>query len=392
MDLATVLSQNPMVGVLDAEDFESLFGLFEKSPMKAQGLQLVYDRRPDFNSLLECQAQNYRTFVIRKDRGVSSLGSISWGPRWVSAVSAKEPQRVNVSYAGDFRAIFDRQTALAWRQFYSDLLDAVFSSHEFGPSQYLLTAVLDGNELARRNIIETKRRRVRFIYDFLKKIKMVNFFLHKPWKHKRSPEGWRVRSPEISEERVWRQWLSEQHQQMFFGYDYSEQVGNEWDRRKQSWPGWSFSDFLAVYDEFGELVMMTLPWAPTAVKRMRVASGTLSSTILYKLFRSVGFNSPVVGQPFETLYLTHVSFSKKHSHVQKQKALLALFSYLEAQGVFRRFNMVSFADQAQLVDAELFSAYFIQKMAVNLYAVRRPQDPAVIFNPEAEIDFEMALV
>lgn len=391
MDIEKVFSKNPLLAHLKKEEYASVFDIFESSPMKVGGLDLVYDRSPNFEELLDCQSEHHYTFVVRREERIRALGSVSWGPRFVQHHQEATTKKLNVSYAGDFRALFEREAAVAWRRFYSDLMDVIFTSSEFGPSKYLLTAVLKDNEIALRNIVQHGRKQIKFTYDLLKEIQMVNFFFRKPWAFRRAPADWVVKRPVATEEKPWREWLASQHQQMNFGYDFSEAPGNEWDRRKTVWPEWNFRNFLSVYNEHEQRVLMTMPWAPTAAKRMRVTSGTFGAKALYKAFRWVGFNSPTVGETFKTLYLTHFCFSKESTIEERRNGLLALLEYLRSQRVFERYNMVSFADQWNLVDGPEFAAYFVQKTGVNLYLVRRPEDEPTLFS-EADIDFEMALV
>lgn len=391
MDLEQVFSQNPLLGTLKKEEHNAVFDIFASTPMKVGGLDLVYDRTPDFDALLDCQSSHYYTFVVRRDERVRALGSVSWGRRWVKIARDKEPQLVNVSYAGDFRALFEKETARAWRQFYSDLMEAVYTSPEFGPSQFLLTVVLRDNEVAMRNIVRHGRKQIRFTYDLLREIEMVNFFFPKPWKANKTTDDYMVRAPMPSEEFSWRQWLATQHKKMNFGYDYSDGSENEWDRRRTIWSGWDFQKFLAVYNKDEKLILMTMPWAPTEAKRMQVTQGSLGARCLYQGFRLLGFNSPRVGEVFKTLYLSHLTFASDSTLEEKRQALLNLVEHLNKQGLFKIYNMISFPDQWGLVADSRFDRFYMQKTGVNLYAVRRPEDPEVQL-PANDFDFEMAIV
>ncbi len=383
MDLTHALGRDTPFREYRLADEAGIHRIFEETPMRVGGMELVYERRPRVQTQLEYQADKYGMLVADREGELRGFSSFSWGPRWVGG------KLVSALYLGDFRVKFDRRIAAGWRSLYPRLLETFKKGAEFGPCEWFVTGILSQNTAAKKSLIENRKN---FFYHLIAAPVMVNlFFRPRTRVGQFLPQGIRVVSgADIDESRL-RQFLNQCHQRLFLGYDFGPDVGNEWDRRKRVWPEYASSAFLVALDQAGEIVGCTLPWAPTQAKRLRVNRLGRWASIGFKLLSVVGAKTPEIGKPFTTLYLTHLTFLPGMPRVTRAALIAAFIDVIFRQAKKREFHMLSYADPDELRKLAPLENYFAQTTPAEVYLVTTtPERPEV--PPNDGVVFEMAII
>lgn len=370
MDLSEFFRTRPELQVLDAErDRAEVLELFARSPMHVAGLELVYDRSPDFSRLLECQGHDFVSFAGHHHGRKCFLASVSLERRWVDGRPA------NVAYVGDFRTDGSRAAALLWRREYRNLIAALKALPE--RPEVILTTILGGNAEALRNLAEP-RRTFGVRYDEVAELEMVNTYARWPWARSSNVVTEPARPEDETE---LRHFLFEREKTRPFGLVIDDEL---WARRARTWPGFRTENFLVQRNARGNLVACTLPWDPGFAKRMTVRRAPVTLRAAFAGLRGLGWPLPRVGESLSALYLTHLNFADEADRG------LSLKSFVEhARRGHPRAHFVSFAADAE--SAGPMRGWIQQRVPVRLFTVSdesKVAEPPVARTPS----FEMGLV
>jgi hypothetical protein len=372
------------------EDEEGIHAVFARAPMRLGTLELLYDRRPSFEKLLALQAPRWLTLVGGGRGEVKGFASFSWGTRYVDGVET------SAVYAGDFRLCPDRALARTWRALYPELLRLFARSTEFGRTTWIYTAVLEQNLPALRSLVESREKNA-FFYHPLARLAMVNSVPHLP-RLSRLPRPWGRANPPMAGIRVVRgdalgearlvRFLDEANRALFLGYPFAS---GEWTRRKENWPGYGAETFFVLLDPAGEPLACGLPWSPGRAKKLLVSQADPVSRFVFGAVGMLGTPVPRVGQPIETLYLSHLCFRPGLSEGEKPDLLRQLLDAVEKSGVSRGCHLVSYADPNGWREHPALRGSLGQVTRVGLFLVTpTPVHP----RPEGlgPVGFEMGLV
>ena len=379
MDLNDFLDDFPGVSIFNkARDEAEALKIFEAAPMKLPGLDLIYDRSPEFSSLLRAQGPSHQTFVARHRGKMIGFASLSWGPRYVNGKIR------TVSYIGDLRILPVREASLLIRKFYPALLDY---ARKYWGVDYHLTSILSDNKLALNSLVrETGMKK--FKYQLLREVKMVNVLGKKPFKKVQAGLGKIERVPVTgAESREILSFMDALEQKKLFGFCLAE---SEWSRRLTTWPGLSTSTFLTYKTELG-LRASCLPWAVTELKRLKVGQmrpWLKTSLLIPRLF---GFKLPENGEALRIPYLTHLYFAEDCTPSEKAQILVSFIQEVKSLSWARSSTFISFEDPEEVHRAPEFSFYFTQVTRVGLYGVTREDTSIDVKVDGSGLGFEMAL-
>lgn len=376
MDLTNYLQENLQVSLLTStQDNHDVLELMAKSPMNVGGIELLYDRAPQFSDLLKCQNSYSRTFLGRhRDGKLFGFFSVSTGKKWYQG------KKVDCGYIGDFRTDNSRASAVFWRKSYAQILAHVQSSAEAGLPKYFLTAILKKNHEAIRNLTQV-RKDFGFSYNFLREVDMVNAYGFLPWSKKSSLDAVPATLADLPALKLF---LDSSEKEKDFGSIFDGGDGDCWQYRQQFWHGYSIEKFLLIKNSEGQILACTLPWDPGFAKRMTVLKAPKALVVFFKLIKIFGFNMPAVGDSLRTIYLTHLNVSSELSQAEVATAFL--------QSVFQTYkdaHMVSFADHDGF--SKKMKSMISQRISVMLYSVSLSKDTINQASSE-KIGFEMGLV
>lgn len=355
------------------QDNESLLKFMEQATMRVGGIDLLYDRSPDFNHLLQCQGKSFLTFLNRDKEKLRGCFSISFSDRWIHG------EKKACGYIGDFRTNQSRRASVIWRKSYAPILQALQNEKSLGPPAYFLTAILKKNKEALRNLVESKKD-LGFRYDFLQEVDMVNVFGFLPWK-KEPPL--QVVSAKDEDLLPLKNFLNQQEKKKLFGAIFDDSIGNMWDFRQKSWPHFSIDKFLLIKNASGEIQACTLPWDPSVSKRMKVVRAPSIQRFFFKLANVLGFNLPQAGESLRVVYMTHLNIQES---LQKEDVIFSFLQWILKRN--KSVHMVSFADATGA--AKSLRSCLRQRIPVHLYAVSLSGSARI--SSSSLVGFEMGLV
>ncbi len=292
------------LGRASEADQRAIESLFEKLPISLSGLDVVYDRSPDFFALLKARGSASAAITARltepygSSRDLLGLGSISVREGFYNQTA------VRVAQLGDLRVLLSRSTARVWRQLYNQLLKDV--SGELGVESFL-TAIVGDNTAALRSLVT--RRRSDFLYEPLGRLRLLGIFgrwsfLGKSqirFDSRRVAVG-AVAEPEFQEFYV-RRATTLRH-----GWTQIPNVGTA----------------IVLKNQRGEIRAVARLVSPDSMKRLRIQNMNFSTRAVLQALRATGGPELKVGASLSTNYLSWVSFDSELTPVERRHVLIEL--------------------------------------------------------------------
>lgn len=279
------------VRLASSSDEVAIQTLFEKYPMRLPGFDLIYDRSPDFFSLLRArgEASVAVTGGLKGSSELLGLGAISIREGYISG------SKTRVAYLGDLRIVPNRKTFRLWRAIYGQLIEGI--SRDLGVETFL-TAILGDNSLALKSLVE--RKNSDFVYESIGQIRMINIlgqWASMPF------------SPKINEAGLRATWGDESA--------YLELAKSEAPRIRHGYIEPLKSGIpIVVRDSEGRSVLGVRLMSPDPMKRMRVAN---LSTALKMAMRFTGAAKDGI---LSTAYFAGLVFRSETSSVRRRLALM----------------------------------------------------------------------
>lgn len=372
MDLKNWLQQESFLKEFSSPQDESkVQNLLAKASMNVGGIELLYDRSPEFQRLLRYQASEYLT-VLGENPAGDLLGffSLSFAKKWISGAKQQ------CGYIGDFRISNSKQAALIWRKSYPKILQRLQQTST--EPIYFLTAILKKNVEAQKALVNPKKD-LGFYYQQIQGLDMVNVYARIPFAKSSSLKAVLATA---DDESSLREFLHQHEKAKDFGTIFDGTPDDTWVYRSNHWPGFHIQAFLLIKDKNGKIVSCALPWSPKDAKRMTVRRAPRALTFFFKALSLIGFHLPSVGESLSTHYLTHFCVS---SEVDLKSARSAFLHWCFDN--IKDTTMISYAAKSS---CKQHPAGFIQqKVGVLLYAVRTQREPLEF---KSDIGFEMGLV
>lgn len=265
--------------------------LFEKYPMSLPGFDLIYDRTPDFFSLLRARGEAHVAVTggVKGSSELLGLGAVTVREGYISG------SKTRVAYLGDLRVIPNRKTFRLWRAIYSRLVEEI--SRELGVETFL-TAILGDNALALRSLVE--RRNSDFLYESVGQVRMIN--LLGAWAP--MPE-----SRKLKEAGLVAKWGDEEAYGAFV-HAHAPRIRHGFTAPMESGLP------LVVSDRDGRTVLGLRLVSPDAMKRMRMVNVSAGMRAAMKL-AGAGRDGKL-----STAYLAGVVFHSEASGVQRRLAMM----------------------------------------------------------------------
>jgi hypothetical protein len=342
--------------------------LFDRYPMRMPGFDLIYDRSPDFFSLLRARgsASVALTGGLKGSSELMGLGALSVRDGFING------RRTRVAYLGDLRVIPHRKTFRLWRSMYSHLIEEV--ARELKVESFL-TAILGDNLMALKSLVE--RRNSGFRYESIGQLQMINIFgAFAPVSFARSVGG--LQSPSS--------YRGERVSEDEFSAFYEKEAAN---LRHGLVQAPNSGRPILVRDGTGKVLLGARLLTPDREKRMRVENTGMKMRLLLK---AVGLSK---GSSLSTGYLSYVTFAHGSSPVERRLGLAELVSTCYREKELGNFlsarSMLVVPDSVGLSVREL-GGRFHQSTKVELFEVTStgpgPGGQASI----QDVAFDMALV
>lgn len=281
-------------------DQTSIEALFRKLPIQFSGMEVMYDRSPDFFSLLRARGNANTAISARlgSSEDLWGLGSISIRDGYFNGETAR------VAYLGDLRMLLSRNTARVWRQLYSRLLQDVAS--ELGVASFL-TAIVGENKAALRSLVT--RQNSEFTYEPLGRLRLLAILGR--WAmmtngRRRLDSDRILLGPEAEIE--FKRFYGERAKSMRHGWLETPETGVA----------------VVLKNRHGETKIAARLVSPDAMKRMKIQNIDWKTRILFQTLRATGVHPFSIGSNISTTYLSWVCFGASMTPVEKRHALIEM--------------------------------------------------------------------
>lgn len=352
--------------------------LFRKQPIRLSGMEMHYERTPDFFSLLRARGNASAVIAARltDSKDLWGLGSMSVRDGYFDHGPAR------VAYLGDLRMLLSRNTGRVWRQLYSQLLKDV--AKELGVRGFL-TAIVGDNKMALRSLVS--RRNSEFVYEPLGRLRLLGILGRRSLlaNGRRRLDANRIVLGEAAEAEFSR-FYAERSATMRHGWCETPKAGLA----------------VVVKNRFGKTKIAARLVSPDAMKRLRIQSIDWKTRALFQTLRLTGAQPPVAGSSFSTTYLSWVCFGAETTPVEKRHALIEIIDVCIEYPLVQEmcaalglsFSMLLVPDTIGLSMREL-GGRFHYSTPVELFEVR-PDDslaqPDLRSQVLQDVGFEMSLI
>lgn len=340
------------------EDGPGLCALFRDVHVKGT-LDVTQERDPDFFALLGLHHADARAIVAHDDAGrVIGCGTVVVRDGWLDGA------RVKTGYLGDLRVRDGSRQAFALARAYGDVMRHV---REATGADTFTTVIFDSNALARRALVDRKRRGRMPVYQALTPFDMVSV----QFTRDRKPPLGSVRRATEADLPALEVFLAERGRQRVLGEDFTTGLLG---RRLATWPGFSVGDFFLA-ERAGRLVGCLAPWDTEAFKRTRVLGYHREMRVVKVGFdlvaRLMGWTRlPDPGDRFRFEFLTHLEVEDDDPDVLRD-LLRAVYADRRARGLHFVAAMVP---RGSRLDAA-FREFSVQRTAMTLYVVHPADGP-----------------
>ncbi len=369
MKLSELFISNPDLRLAKAEDNEGILEFFHSLPMAGKGLQLNYDRSPDFFAFLQFQSEDYFVFLLMMNNKIQGVGTLVIRPGFING------QETMVGYLGDLRIKPGKKNAVNWRKFYRDLLQKSSEIEEFQEVKYFETVVIDSNAAAKASLVMSKKSG--YIYHELTPYKMINIYGKKPWS--KVSNRYEVRMATANDQKAMEVfWYQEERKKQFGQPELLAYALKNWDHFK-------FSDIVLAFDQ-GKIVGMSGLWIPETSKRIYIRNYPFTLSILTKFLRLRSSSFPKAGEELRPLYMTHLNY-------HTPDVLTELIQFILKLPRTSKYHMISLTGYDLARTEEGTAVFLSEKVPMTLYQVYNSEKPELklCLNNSAP-GFEMALV
>lgn len=370
MDIAEFLLPYPEVQVAGPKDNADILAFFSEANLGVQGMQIVYDRSPNFFKFLELHSDDFFVLIYRSNHQVQGVASYVFRDGIINGKAAR------MCYLADLRIGSDRKASKVWRKLYGEFLANRHKINQFKTVKCFYTCLMDDNALSEKNLV--RNRKSGFAYHRVCPYSMVTLLSKKPWPVKpthllkRKPSALKVQSPKNLSELLK---FYETHEGVVpRGYLFSQMIP----QRLADWPQLSNSDFLIV-KKGSEILASCALWSPTNTKKILLKNPpwTLKPVLRFQ-------------EELRVLYLTHVVFKKDLSLQEKQDVFRKLLKKAWELRSKKRAQFISFCDFHEYSLLKAASDFFTNSKSMAIYEVTAATDPAPA--TYSTYGFEMALV
>jgi hypothetical protein len=365
MKLQEILNKFPNFFLASENDNQEILEFFKTVPMKGEGLELFYDRSPNFFSFCKYQSDKVFIFLAKDEGKIQGVATMIIRPGYIQGVQK------NVAYLGDLRVAPNRKITLQWRKLFIEVLGQAKNIEEFLGCDDFLTAVMEGNILAKNNLTKLQYK---LGYRHVAKYKMINVWL-RCWKIKSQFKPFSVHQNSINE---FIHFMQQEHSKYDFGF-YME---FEFFYRMQQWHNLQLDNFLMV-KRGEEIIAALVLWEPSQAKKI-----IIKSIPWYLRWTQLIPSFPKVGKELKLLYLNTLTFKSGLSGEEKNDVLNSILNYTFELDSMKKYHAISFAEFENENFNNALKGFLVSKTKLELYTIDFEDSKKY----QLPVGFEMGLV
>ena len=335
MKLQDIISKYPNLRLATQEDNQLILNFFETTAMKGKGLQLSYQRSPDFFKFLKCQSEKYFVIIGENDqKQICGLGTLVIRPGMIQG------KKTNVGYLGDLRIKPDKKVAIQYRKFYGDFITHASQIEDFYGCQFFLTAILEKNKEAIRSLVENTKNP--FQYIPYSSYKMINIHSSMQFFKTKTEIGLEVGFAKPEELDEIKLFLFEENKKRAYGFIYTDSNYDELNYRLDNWDGLNLSDFVCV-KHLGRIVSLCSLWSPASSKKIIVEYMPWYLRC-YFFIQSIMKSVPKVGAELKVLYMNNLSFKEELTKDQMHIYMNMMVDFILSSKKFNGYHSLAYSD------------------------------------------------
>lgn len=343
------------------EDNADLCKIFKSIHLESS-LELTQERDPDFFAMLRMHLRPYYAFAgLTNDHEIGGCASMPRRLAWDGGA------KIESGYLCDLRIVPEHRS----RNALGEAFDAVFemAEKEYG-AELFTTVIFDTNALAKNALVAKKhgdiseKRRLQPRYREMTKFNMTSVHFTTP---KPAPSAAVKEATSADREELF-QFLIDGQKRRLLGECLDEEFLQ---RRIDTWPGFSLSDFFIARSRQGRIVGCLAPWDTDPVKRTRVLGYHGSMAWIRRGFDLMARLRnypplPAPGECFRFSFLTHLEIIDDDPAVLTD-LLRAAYQRLRPLGGHYMAAMIPRGSKLEAA----FSDFMCTRTAMTLYAVHR---------------------
>ncbi len=336
MKISDIVRKHKNIDIALNSDSDEILKLFEKMRMKtSESFSLFYDRSPDFFSFLSLQSSDYKVMVLRdNDQKIIGVASIVRRDAYV------EGEKIKLGYLSDLRIDIpsDKKEALkalvTWKNCFDDVMNNIKTLEDFH-CDYLITAIMKGNEKAKNSLVRQEKGAFRYtLYSNYKMVSIIDFL------GTSRISKYKVKRATLEEKKEVLEFFSTHQKQRNFGYTKEQLI-----YQLENWTNFSIENFFLVKKN-DELVGIVSTWNPSLSKSIVVDKAPFFIKFMNSLM-SLFTKTPKVNEKLKIEYLNHFTWNREAGVSTKEMIRDVLYA-LRKEQTFKKFDFVSFIDFPEL--------------------------------------------
>jgi len=335
-----------------AEDNAAILGFMAMQPMSA-GLQMRFDRSPDFFALSGVHGDEFETHLFLQSGEIVAIASLVIRDGYIN--EKIEP----IVYLCDLRIQPSRQIAGRWHSIFAKRMNELADEMN---ARYAFTVIMRDNHSARNALL----RRDRFGFEFLRGFHTVAIVARKPWvKHLSNLE---VKHAEQSDIAKLQEFLHSTNRKQQLGTHLSSLA---FEKRLLEWPNLTIEDFLLAFDANGDLVGCLAPWDYSPLKRIVIDSLPPGADVIRRV---LNLSAPLTGRPIinkppnaqlPDVALTHLALMDRRPDVLSALLYVAVAELCRKRS-FATISLCLYDDEPLW---SVLQSYWYHSVPMDLYSV-----------------------
>lgn len=375
MDISEFLKSHSGVSVATEKDNQDILNFFSQTQIQGRGLNIVYDRAPDFFAFLKIHSPDVLVLIYRGPTNeIQGVATMLFRQGYVDGKVER------VCYLGDLRMGFDRKGAVLWRKIYGEFFARKNEIDQLKDVKLFYTCLIDDNELSQRSLARNKKSG--FAYHRVSPYSMVSLMMKKP------SMGNSSSSYEVSDDPPLEALLDfyrKNESATTAGYLYSQEIPD----RLKAWPDLHKKDFLAVRHN-GRIVAACALWSPRQCKRILLTRVPFHLRSVFSFLRFASFGKFRFAGELKVLYVTHLMFEQSLDQTEKVKIFKELLKEAWQVREEKGYHFLSFCDFKEASLKEAAASFITNDVAMAIHEVMGGDDAAPAM--KKDYGFEMALV